>query len=67
MAEFPVTPVTKQMLFDLILENREQVESLHALIDETLAEARAINEKFRAWRESLLFRATQKGDHLTPC
>jgi hypothetical protein len=62
MAEMATTPVTKQMLFDLVLEIRDQVEGLHSLICETLAEARAINDECRAWRESFPFRAIEKGD-----
>jgi hypothetical protein len=55
------------MLFDLVLEIRDQVEALRGLMCETLTEARAINDECRAWRESFPFRAIEKGDFTKSC
>jgi hypothetical protein len=67
MAEIAPTLVTKPMVYDLILEIRDQVTSLDALMQETLAEARAINDESRAWRERSPFRAGQQGDLTKSC
>ena len=62
------SPVTKQMILDLLLDIRAQVERTNAIMRATVAEARALNEELRTLREDPSFRRMQQqAIRLKPC